>query len=108
MEKKKKKPTKEDIDRGIMRALCNFVNAETREYKIFLMIGSERNDYMYLATHAKRAGVNLEIAIQESTPFLKNRFPETDDEFIRMAFEHYYPSEETVRSYRRWFIENMK
>ena len=104
----KKKPTKADIDREIIRALCNFINAETREYRTYLMIGSERNDYMYLATHAKRAGVDLEIAIQESTPFLKNRFPETDDEFIRMAFEHYYPSEETVRSYRRWFIENMK
>lgn len=80
---RKKKSTKADIDREIMGTLCNFVYAETGEYKIFLMIGGDRNDYMYLATHAKRAGVDKEIAIEVSMPFLKHRFQGVDERMVR-------------------------
>ena len=70
MAKVKKKPTKTDIDRMIMGALCNFVNAEIREYKVYMMMGSDRNDLMYLATHAKKAGVDMATALDVSIPFL--------------------------------------
>ena len=101
----KKKPSKADIDRMIMGALCNFVNAETGEYKVYMMMGSDRNDLMYLATHAKKAGVDIAIALKVSTPFLKLRYPTLDPDTIKMAFDLYYPMEEYNREYRKWFTK---
>ena len=104
----KKKPTKAEKkaaeDRDIMRGLCNFVKAETLEYRAF-MIGSGKNDIEYLATHAKRAGVDIEIAIEISTPFLNQRFLDLGKETIRMAFELYYPREKESRKYRKYFTK---
>lgn len=105
MAKDKKKPTKADIDRMIMGALCNFVNAETREYKVYMMMGSDRNDLMYLATHAKKAGVDMATALDVSIPFLKQRYPTLDTDTIKMAFDLYYPMEEYNREYRTWFTK---
>ena len=105
MAKVKKKPTKADTDRMIMGALCNFVNAETREYKVYMMMGSDRNDLMYLATHVKKAGVDMATALDVSIPFLKQRYPTLDTDTIKMAFDLYYPMEEYNREYRKWFTK---
>ena len=90
------KPTKAEIkaqkkaakDREIMIALRNFMNARTEEYKSWVNDGC--NDVAYLASHAKRACVEKQIAWEYSREFLIYRLGIDTDEEIKQKFDYIY------------------
>ena len=90
------KPTKAEIkaqkkaakDREIMTALRNFMNARTNEYMSWVNDGC--NDVAYLASHAKRACVDKQIAWEYSRPFLMYRLGLDTDEEIKQRFDYIY------------------
>ena len=108
------KPTKAEIkaqkkadqDRDIMRALKNFINANTTDYLAHIVgSGNKNNELTYLASRGKRAGVDKGIAWESSKDFLKNRFPDFDEDVIREGFEHHYDWTLEEPKYRRWFTK---
>ena len=91
-----KKPTREEIkakkkadkDREIMIALRNFMNARTNEYMSWVNDGC--NDVAYLASHAKKACVDKQIAWDYSRQFLMYRLGLDTDEEIKEIFDSVY------------------
>lgn len=90
------KPTKAEIkaqkkaekDREIMIALRNFMNAKTNEYMSWVNDGC--NDVAYLASHAKKACVDKQIAWEYSRQFLMYRLGLDTDEEIKQIFDSVY------------------
>lgn len=90
------KPTKAEIkaqkkaakDREIMIALRNFMNAKTEEYMSWVNDGC--NDVAYLASHAKKACVDKQIAWEYSRQFLMYRLGLDTDEEIKEIFDSVY------------------
>lgn len=90
------KPTKAEIkaqkkaakDREIMIALRNFMNARTNEYMSWVNDGC--NDVAYLASHAKKACVDKQIAWEYSRQFLMYRLGLDTDEEIKEIFDSVY------------------
>ena len=115
MEKRlSRKPTKAEIkaqkkadqDRDIMRALKNFINANTTDYIVHKAgSGNQNNELTYLASRGKKAGVDKEIAWESSKDFLKNRYPEYSEEIIKEGFEHHYDWTLEEPKYRRYFTK---
>ncbi len=102
-----KKPTKADIDREIMIALKNFINANTCDYLVHIAgSNNTKNELTYLASRSKRAGVDKEIAWDCSKEFLKYRFPEIDEDVIREGFEFHYDWGIEEPKYRSYFTKN--
>ena len=64
-----------------MRAFCNFVNAKTPEYLSWAALG--KNDMAYLGNHAKKAGIDRELAWECSKDYLKHRLGLDDAEQVR-------------------------
>ena len=91
-----KKPTRAEIkaqkkaakDREIMTALRNFMNARTSEYMSWVNDGC--NDVAYLASHAKKACVDKQIAWEYSRQFLMYRLGLDTDEEIKEIFDSVY------------------
>ena len=101
-----KKPTKADIDREIMIALKNFINANTCDYLVHIAgSNNTKNELTYLASRSKRAGVDKEIAWDCSKEFLKYRFHEFDEDVIRQGFEFHFDVEIENPRYRRYFTK---
>ncbi len=90
------KPTRAEIkaqkkaakDREIMIALRNFMNARTNEYMSWVNDGC--NDVAYLASHAKKACVDKQIAWEYSRQFLMYRLGLDTDEEIKEIFDSVY------------------
>lgn len=94
-----KQEKKEQQDRDIMRAFCNFINANTDEYRYWVAIG--RNDVAYLGDHAKKAGIDRELAWDCSKEFIKHRFGLDDAEQVREYFDAGYELGITDLKWRR-------
>lgn len=108
------KPTKAEIkaqkkaakDREIMTALRNFMNARTDEYMSCVNDGC--NDVAYLASHAKRACVDKQIAWEYSRPFLMYRFGLDTDEEIKQIFDSIYDFWNEEPKWRKKNFEKLK
>ena len=111
------KPTKAEIkaqkkaaqDRDIMRALKNYINANTCDYLVHIAgSNNTKNELTYLASRSKQAGVDKEIAWECSKEFLKHRFPEFDEDVLREGFEFHYDYEIENPKYRGIVAKNRK
>ena len=105
-----KKPTKsqkkEAKDREIMEAFKNFIRAETAEYYCHIIMGQgNNNELTYLASHAKQACVDREIAWQCSKDFLLGRYPNANVDAFRAGFYYYYDMAEKNPKYRKACFE---
>ena len=109
-----KKPTRAEIkaqkkaakDREIMTALRNFMNARTNEYMSWVNDGC--NDVAYLASHAKKACVDKQIAWGYSRQFLMYRLGLDTDEEIKEIFDSVYDSWKEEPKWRKKNFEKPK
>lgn len=108
------KPTRAEIkaqkkaakDREIMIALRNFMNAKTNEYMSWVNDGC--NDVAYLASHAKKACVDKQIAWEYSRQFLMYRLGLDTDEEIKEIFDSVYDSWKEEPQWRKKNFEKPK
>ncbi len=108
------KPTRAEIkaqkkaakDREIMIALRNFMNARTNEYMSWVNDGC--NDVAYLASHAKKACVDKQIAWEYSRQFLMYRLGLDTDEEIKEIFDSVYDSWKEEPKWRKKNFEKPK
>ena len=105
-----KKPTKAQMkeakDRAIMEAFKNFIRAGTAEYNCYIIMGQgNNNELTYLASHAKNACVDREIAWQCSKDFLLGRYPNADVDTFQAGFYYYYDMAEKNPRYRKVCFE---
>ena len=108
------KPTKAEIkaqkkaekDREIMIALRNFMNARTNEYMSWVNDGC--NDVAYLASHAKKACVDKQIAWEYSRQFLMYRLGLDTDEEIKEIFDSVYDFWNEEPKWRKKHFEKPK
>ena len=97
-----KKPTKADIDREIMIALKNFINANTCDYLVHIAgSNNTKNELTYLASRSKRAGVDRNVAWDYTRTTLGKDM--TDDALNQMKerFDQEYDNQE----YEEWWTE---
>lgn len=108
------KPTRAEIkaqkkaakDREIMIALRNFMNARTNEYMSWVNDGC--NDVAYLASHAKKACVDKQIAWEYSRQFLMYRLGLDTDEEIKEIFDSVYDFWKEEPKWRKKHFEKPK
>ena len=93
-------------DREIMEAFKNFIRTGTSEYNCHIIMGQgNNNELTYLASHAKQACVDKEVAWQCSKDFLLGRYPNADVNAIQAGFNFYYDMAEKNPKYRKACFE---
>ena len=91
-EQKNHKPTKAEKkaqeDREIMQAFRNYIYAKTPEYQGFIRDGG--CDIGYLGSHAKKAGVDYDIAWSSTKEFIEHRYSVDDYDSLKQSFDFFY------------------
>ena len=93
-------------DREIMEAFKNFIRTGTSEYNCYIIMGQgNNNELTYLASHAKQACVDKNIAWQCSKDFLLDRYPNADVKAFQAGFSYHYDMAEKNPRYRKACFE---